>query len=167
MKAFGLKTVAFLSLMAAFLLLVSSCGQIKYIPVPGETIIRDSISYVERVDTAFITLPPVKVKDYSDLRDTLHLDGEYETADCWLDQDRGLLVGEIRATDKPVAVPVKVIEKEVVRDSIVYQSVPFEVTKEVRYTPKFWKVTGIIGILSILLGMAYIYLKIRGIQIRI
>lgn len=148
--------------MAAFSLLFSACGQIKYVPVPGETIIRDSISYVERVDTAFVTLPPVKVKDYSAISDTLHLDGAYETADCWLDQERELLVGEIRATDKPVAVPVKVIEKEVVRDSIVYQSVPFEVTKEVRYTPRFWKVTGIIGILSVLLGLLFIIFKLKN-----
>ena len=50
------------------------------------------------------------------------------------------------------------------RDSIVYQDRPYpvEVTKEVRIVPRFWRVMGVFGIISLVLLAAFLFFKVRN-----
>ena len=145
------------------LLLAVGCSTVKYVPVKGETIIRDSIIYIERVDTVKVQLPPVKVKDYTALGDTLKLSDGYSNAWAAVDAEREMLVGGIETDSKAsIDVPVKEKEKIVYRDSVrtVEVPIPVEVPKEVKVIPKFWRITGVFGLISLVLLLTFTGLKI-------
>lgn len=152
----------FCALLGAVMIVVG-CSTIKYVPIKGETVVRDSIRYVERVDTVKVQLPPVKVKDYSALGDTLRLSDGYSNAWAAVDAERDMLVGGIETTaDAEVDVPVIYKEKLVYKDSVRTVEVPVEVPveKEVKVIPKFWRVTGIFGIVCLVLLSAVIGWKV-------
>jgi hypothetical protein len=144
-------------------LAVASCGHIRYIPVAGETIIKDSIIYEERIDTAWITLPPVKVKDYSALKDTLRLDGVYEVAWAAVSEEKEMLVGGIETTKEKIPTQVIYKTKTEYRDSTVYKEIPIEIEKEriVKVYPKGLVILSIFGTISILVLLFILYIKIR------
>ena len=149
------------------LLLAVGCSTVKYVPVKGETIIRDSIIYIERVDTIKIQLPPVKVKDYTALGDTLKLSDGYSNAWAALDAEREMLVGGIETDSKAsIDVPVKEKEKIVYRDSVrtVEVPIPVEVPKEVEVIkiPWIYKVLSVVGLLSIIGIALWVFLKFKG-----
>ena len=135
--------IPILGILAIF----QSCKTV-YVPVKGETIIKDSIIRETRIDTVKVQLPPEKVRDWTGLLDTLKMETSLAVSKSWIDTTYGILSGELKNKDKPLEVPVtstNTIEK---KDSIVYQEVPVpvEVVKEVKVVPKFWMVFGIIGI---------------------
>ena len=151
-------------------LAAASCGQIRYIPVAGETIIKDSIIYEERIDTAWITLPPVKVKDYSALKDTLRLDGVYEVAWAAVDEGKEMLVGGIETTKEKIPTQVIYKTKTEYRDSTVYKEIPIEipVEKEVIKIPWIYKALSAVGLLSIIgiaLWVLWKYLRNKGLLV--
>lgn len=156
----GLPLILSIALYGAIL---GSCGQVKYIPVAGETIIKDSIIYEERIDTAWITLPPVKVKDYSALKDTLRLDGVYEVAWAAVDEGKEMLVGGIETTKEKIPTQVIYKTKTEYRDSLVYKEIPIEIEKEriVKVYPKGLVILSILGTISILVLLFILYIKIR------
>lgn len=157
-KWVGLPLILSIALYGAIL---GSCGQVKYIPVAGETIIKDSIIYEERIDTAWITLPPVKVKDYSALKDTLRLDGVYEVAWAAVDEGKEMLVGGIETTKEKIPTQVIYKTKTEYRDSTVYKEIPIETIKEVVKTPRWSWYSLLFNILLILFVGIKIYLKIK------
>lgn len=146
--------------------ILGSCGQIRYIPVAGETIIKDSIIYEERIDTAWITLPPVKVKDYSALKDTLRLDGVYEVAWAAVDEGKEMLVGGIETTKEKIPTQVIYKTKTEYRDSIVYKEIPTEipVEKEVIKIPWIFKFLSAVGLLSIIGLIIFLFVKIKRLR---
>ena len=151
-------------------LAVASCGHIRYIPVAGETIIKDSIIYEERIDTAWITLPPVKVKDYSALKDTLRLDGVYEVAWAAVSEEKEMLVGGIETTKEKIPTQVIYKTKTEYRDSLVYKEIPIEipVEKEVIKIPwifKFLSAVGLLSIIGIALWALWKYLRNKGLLV--
>ena len=135
--------IPILGILAIF----QSCKTV-YVPVKGETIIKDSIIRETRIDTVKVQLPPEKVRDWTGLLDTLKMETSLATSTSWVDTTRGILTGELVNKDKPLDVPVPVSTTTEKKDSIVYQEVPVpvEVVKEVKVIPKFWMVFGIIGI---------------------
>ena len=128
-----------------------------------ETIIKDSIIYEERIDTAWITLPPVKVKDYSALKDTLRLDGVYEVAWAAVSEEKEMLVGGIETTKEKIPTQVIYKTKTEYRDSLVYKEIPIEIEKEriVKVYPKGLVILSILGTISILVLLFILYIKIR------
>ena len=163
----GLPLALFLAVCG---LAVASCGHIRYIPVAGETIIKDSIIYEERIDTAWITLPPVKVKDYSALKDTLRLDGVYEVAWAAVDEGKEMLVGGIETTKEKIPTQVIYKTKTEYRDSTVYKEIPIEipVEKEVIKIPWIYKALSAVGLLSIIgiaLWVLWKYLRNKGLLV--
>lgn len=146
------------------LLLAVGCSTVKYVPVKGETIIRDSIRYVERVDTVKVQLPPVKVKDYTALGDTLKLSDGYSNAWAAVDAEREMLVGGIETDSKAsIDVPVKEKEKIVYRDSVrtVEVPIPVEIIKEKKIYPKWMVILSILGITLSCFFLFKVYLKIK------
>ena len=91
-KCYASKLKRFMGLVGAISLLLA-CAPAKEIPVKTEIIVRDSLIYREKIDTTWITLPPVYVKDYTSLRDTLRLEGKYERAWASVNEEKDLLEG--------------------------------------------------------------------------
>ena len=114
------------------LLLIISCNTVRYVPMPSETkvILRDSI--IERIDTAFVTLPKEIVEKVVYPTDTLHLETTYANATAYIDTTSNLLKGSIQSNNKPLPVEIKEKTITVYRDSVVYQGIPIEVEKPIR-----------------------------------
>ena len=153
-------------LVCALVGLVSmqSCGTIKEVPVKTEIIYRDSIKIETRIDTLTVWKTKVeKVRDFTGLEDTLILETSNAKASCWIDTSKVLLVGEIEDKDVPVQVAVPTKEEYHQKDSIKTQEilVPYEVEKEVKVIPKFWRVFGILGIVLTCFSIFQLYLKIK------
>lgn len=154
----------FCALLGAVMIVVG-CSTVKYVPIKGETVVRDSIRYIERVDTVKVQLPPVKVKDYSALGDTLRLSDGYSNAWAAVDAERDMLVGWIEtAADAEVDVPVIYKEKLAYKDSVRTVEVPVEVPVEVekKVVPKFYRIMTILGIVFSTLVLVFAGLKIYG-----
>lgn len=149
------------TLYGAFLLLVS-CATPKLVEKEVEKVVyRDSV--ITRIDTVEVTLPPQKVKDYSDLKDTLVLSTDYAVSRSWVNQSKGTLEGTLETTPKPVEVQVPVQDEIHYRDSLIFVEKPYpvEVEKRVRFIPKFWRFFGILGIVLSILSILSLYLKLK------
>lgn len=152
---------ALLTLTGAIMIAVS-CTTIRYVPIKGETIVKDSLIVETRIDTVKVQLPAEKVRDWTGLTDTLHLSTSVADAKAWIDTSKCILAGELKNKERPLdaAVPSTTITE--VRDSLVYKEIPLEVPVEkiVKKVPWFWKTFGIIGMILSFLILLYIGLKI-------
>lgn len=146
------------------LLLVCSCGTIKYVPIKGDTVVqyRDSIV---RVDSVIYT-PVEVIKEVIPITDTLTMSTSLAEAKAYIDTTNKLLKGEIH-NKKGITNKVEYKEKIVYRDSIVTQEIPVEVyvDKVIRKAPWYnwilWPFA-IFGLVSILILALKIYLKFYG-----
>ena len=151
------------ALVGAFM--IASCGPIKEIPVKTEIIYKDSIRVETKIDTLEVLKTKIEtVRDYSGLLDTLRLSTANAEASAWIDTTHNVLKGELKDKDVPVQVAVPSTNEIHYRDSIVYQDRPYpvEVTKEVRIVPRFWRVMGVFGIISLVLLAAFLFFKVRN-----
>ena len=155
-KRIGLKIVALLCL------LLPSC-KTTYLPVAGETIVKDSLIIETRIDTIEVKLPPERVKDYSDLKDTLRLSTAFAISESWVDMEKGILAGQIRNIDIPLEVPVTSTNTLERKDSIIYKEIPYrvEITKEKKVYPLWMIILSCLGIASTLIISFQVYLKIK------
>lgn len=146
----------------ATVLLIFSCKTV-YVPIKGETITRDSLVIETRIDTLKVQLPPERVKDYSDLKDTLRLSTAFAISESWVDMEKGILAGQIRNIDTPLEVPVTSTNTLERKDSIVYKEVPVpvEVIKEKKIYPKWLVLLSILGIASTMILGFQVYLKVK------
>lgn len=145
--------------------MIAACGPIKEIPVKTEISYRDSIRVETKIDTLEVLKTKIEtVRDFSGLLDTLRLSTANAEASAWIDTTHNVLKGELKDKDVPVQVAVPSTNEIHYRDSIVYQDRPYpvEVTKEVRIVPRFWRVSGIFGIICLVLLLAVIGWKIYG-----
>lgn len=146
-------------------LAVGSCGQIKYVPVETNTEVNVKDSLVINIkDSVRITERSV-YKDYAGLLDTLRIKKNgVASMTAWADTTHNLINGTLET--EPQEEKTKIIYKDrwKVRDSLVFKEVPVpvEVTKEVPYLPKFWRVTGVFGIVCLVLLLAVIGWKVYG-----
>lgn len=118
------------------LLLLVSCGPVRYLPSETIKTVRDSI-YVEKVDTQYVDL--IKEVYVNKTTDTSsHLESMYSVSDAIIDTN-GLLTHTL--SNKEVKIPVQVVNTETIvyRDSVVYKEIPVEIEKEVVKAPKsYW-----------------------------
>ena len=145
-------------------IMITACGPIKEVPVKTEIIYRDSIKVETRIDTVTAWKTKIEtVRDYTGLLDTLKLSTANAEASVWIDTTHNVLTGSLKDKDVPVEVSVPVTETIHYRDSLVYVDKPYpvEVTKEIRIVPKFWRVSGVVGILSVILLLVFLFFKIK------
>lgn len=150
------------ALCGAFM--IASCGTIKEIPVKTEIIYKDSIRVETKVDTLEVLKTKIEtVRDFSGLLDTLKLSTANAEASAWIDTTHNVLKGELKDKDVPVQVTVPSTVETHYRDSIVYQDRPYpvEITKEVRIVPRFWRVSGVFGIVSFILLAVFLFFKLK------
>lgn len=133
-------------------LAVGSCGQIKYVPVSTNTEVNVKDSLVINIkDSVRITERSV-YKDYAGLLDTLRIKKNgVASMTAWADTTRNIINGTLET--EPQEEKTKIIYKDRwnTRDSLVYKEVPVEVPVEVvkEVVPKFWRVTGVFGIICL------------------
>lgn len=148
-------------------LAVGSCGQIKYVPVGTtsntEVNVKDSL-VINIKDSVRITERSV-YKDYAGLLDTLRIKKNgVASMTAWADTTHNLINGTLET--EPQEEKTRIIYKDrwKVRDSLVYveKPIPIEITKEVRIVPRFWRVSGIFGIICLVLLLAVIGWKVYG-----
>lgn len=156
-----LKNTFFPCVLSA-LVFLAGCTTIRYVPIKetqyvsvrDTTYLRDTLVRVE--------LEKARLADFVDLGDTLVLSTDLARSTAFLDTTSGKLKGTLENTLKYVEKPVQIRERLVYRDSVEVREVPVEVEKPVKYVPKFWKIFGILGILSLVAAVLYI-LKRTGI----
>lgn len=151
------KRFALFGAFLAFCWGVLSCSPKIVEKIVYET--RDSI--ITKIDTIPVELPPVYIKDYTSLGDTLHLGTEYASARAWVNPELELLEGDIKSNPKPIYVPVPTHEEYHQKDSIIIKEVPVEVEKVVKVYPKimWWSIA--FNILFVLSVGLYLYFKLR------
>ena len=141
------------------LLLLCSCGTVKYVPVEART---DSV-YVEKIiehlDTILVEIP-VEVKDIVTMADSSHLETSVAVSDAWIDS-LSVLHHKLRnkseqPIEKQIVYKDRIIEKEVVKEVPVIN----EVEVPVKYVPKYYKRVNAI-FWSVIVGLIlYIALKL-------
>ena len=144
-------------------LLLLGCKTIQYVPIKGDTIVKDSLIIETRIDTLKVQLPPERVRDWTGLLDTLRLETGLATSTTWVDTTRGILAGELKNKETPLEVPVTSTNTLERKDSIVYKEVPVpvEVIKEKKIYPKWLVLLSILGVISTMILGFQVYLKVK------
>lgn len=123
-----------------------------------KTIIKDSII----VKDSIVYIPQEKIVEVVPHLDTLQMEIETAKAKAYLDTTRMILKGELeskKATQKEVIEVTKIVEKV---DTVkIYEPVPYEVIKEVKYIPKIYKYSMRFSIVALLFIIGFIIWKIR------
>lgn len=113
---------------------------------------RDSV-YIQTLDTVKIILPG----------DTMKLETKVPCQDFELRTENSRLIQELRVVNgilkqKLTIKPDTVIEHV---KNIVTKYKEVKVPQHIKYIPKFWKITGFIGISCIILLILYVILKVK------
>ena len=147
-------------LILGILVFLTACTTIKYIPIKGETIVKDSIIVETRIDTLRIQLPPEKVRDWTGLLDTLNMETRFAQSKSWVDTTKGILAGELVSKEKPLEVHLPSTHTIEYKDSLVYKEIPVEVEVVKTVHPKYEKWIWIWSVLSFLGIALFIYKKV-------
>ena len=137
MKYYILNNIKYIFLFISICLLIS-CKSTKYVPIEKTTTIQTIDSIIYRIDTIFVDIPIEKEKSYTDITDTLILETSTAISKTYIDTINNKLSGEIKSKNNKIKVPVK--EKTIIqiKDSLVYQDVPYEVIVEKPYRDRFF-----------------------------
>lgn len=158
-----LKYKFFLFPLVASMFLTVSCQIVRYVPVEHTeyVTVRDSVYF--RDTLVRIELEKARLADFVDVGDTLVLSTDLARSTAFLDTTSGKLKGTLENIKKYVEKEVPLKEKIMYRDSIVYQDKPYpvEVEKVVKVVPKFWRIFGVLGILSLVAGVLLILRKLK------
>ena len=132
-------------------LALSSCGLCHHIPSTSSTInVRDSVA-VHWIDSIRVTEKSV-YKDYTSLLDTLRIkvEGRASMA-AWADTTHNVIAGELQT--EPVTEKTKILYKDRIKEvhdtTKIEVPVKVEVEKIVKVVPKFWRITGVLGLISV------------------
>lgn len=148
------------------LLLVFAAQSCKtqYIPIPVKeyVYIHKTDSIYVKPDTVKYPLPPERVRDWTGLLDTLHLQTSLAEMSAYVDTTKAILAGEIKNKKKDLDVPVQEKHKIEYRDSIFTKEIPVEVEVEkiVKVVPRFWRFFGVTGIIAVVAALTYAVLKL-------
>ena len=153
---------AIITLIAA--LAIGGCTTIKYVPIKGDTIVKDSLIVETRIDTLKVQLPPERVRDWTGLLDTLRLETSLASSTSYVDTTFGILTGTLVNKETPVEVAVPSTHTLERKDSIVYKEIPIPVEKIEYKTPRWAWYSLIFNIVFLLLTGFGIYLKLKGIK---
>ena len=141
-------------LIILFILLLTSCSTIKYIPVKGE-----DIYHTEYVTKDSIVYTPVEViKEVAPDLDTLYMETSVAKAKAYLDTNLNALKGEMKNKKEIIY-----RDKIVYRDSIIIQKqeVPVEVEVVKKVVPSWcWWLLGI-NILAVIYFVIRLYFRFR------
>ncbi len=141
-------------------LLLVACSPTKNLPVEKE-IIRyvDSVRY--EVRDSVVEVPVERVVDVVPLYDTLRLETSVAEAEAYVDTVFHALRGNIRNKSQILRETIRTTEVEY-RDSVVYREVPvpYEVEREVKVVPKFyrflaWYALGVTLIIMVLMFLIF------------
>ena len=123
-----------------------------------KTIIKDSII----VKDSIVYIPQEKIVEVVPHLDTLQMEIETAKAKAYLDTTRMILKGELeskKATQKEVIEVTKIVERV---DTVkLYEPVPYEVIKEVKYIPKAYKYSMRFSIVALLFIIGFVIWKIK------
>lgn len=153
--------------IACFALLMTfsviGCGTVTHIPVETDHItITNYIDSLRIKDTTIVHTENL-IKDYSGLLDTLYLEGKHSSAVAYADTSKNMLKGELREDKWKERVLYK--DRYVYKTDtlVVYEQVPYEVEKPVKFIPSIYKWTFWICILEFVLLIAVFILKFKKI----
>lgn len=142
---------------------VASCGAAHHLP-KEETVITYKDSTIYHILDSIRITEAVRYKDWGSLLDTLVLktaDGSV-TSRSYCDTTRNILAGELEVKPRQEKTRIVYKEKKVLRDTTIY--IPVEVPgpeKVIEVVPKFWRIMGVIGIISIILGILLLIIKLK------
>lgn len=149
-------------LLVAVGLLCGSCGATHTIPIETTTEVHyiDSVRYEIRDSIRIIERN--RWKDYGGLLDTVRIRGNHSEATAYMDTTRNIINAELEESPREEKTRIIYRDRWKTRDSLVFQDrpVPYEITKEVKIIPKFWIITGVFGIICLVLLFTFIGLKI-------
>lgn len=146
-----------------FLLSFVGCSTTRYATVSGVekevTNYKDSI----RIRDSIVVIPIERIVDIVPVYDTLKLETTQARAKAYVDTTLHLLRGSIENKNK-AKTEVREVVKFVERTDTLYieKPVPYEVEKQVRYIPAFFKFTALFFVGVILLIIIRIVLKYKG-----
>lgn len=153
----------FLSILfTVFLLSFVGCSTTRYATVSGVekevTNYKDSI----RIRDSIVVIPVERIVDIVPQYDTLKLETTQARAKAYVDTTLHLLRGSIENKDK-AKTEVREVIRFVERTDTIYveKPVPYEVEKQVRYVPSFYKFCLWWFIGSVILIAIYVVLKIK------
>ena len=146
-----------------FILSFVGCSTTRYVPVKGVekevTNYKDSI----RIRDSIVVIPVERIVDIVPQYDTLKMETTQARAKAYVDTTLHLLRGSIENKDSPKT-KVREVIKFVERTDTLYieKPIPYEVEKQVRYVPAFFKFTALFFVGVILLIIIRIVLKYKG-----
>ena len=146
-----------------FILSFIGCSTTRYVPVKETekevTNYKDSI----RIRDSIVVIPVERIVDIVPQYDTLKMETTQAKAKAYVDTTLHLLRGSIENKDK-AKTEVREVVKFVERTDTLYikEPVPYEVEKQVRYVPAFFKFTALFFVGVILLIIIRIVVKYKG-----
>ena len=144
------------------ILLVFGCGTARRTTIiehKTETHYIDSTRWHD--STIYYTIPIERYRDYASLLDTLRLETSLARSEAYIDTTNNTLKGSIENKRDSLKTVIKWKEHIVYKDSLVYQEVPVEVTKEITKYPKsYWWFMGFTLLTGIYFALK-VYLKIK------
>ena len=163
LKFFG-RVRSHLLLLTLSLGLFWGCGATSHIGGQTDTTInvRDSVRWEIR-DSIRIT-EATRYKDLAWLGDSLKIIGIRSRMWAVADTTKGAIIGGLEEGKVEEKIRTVYKDREVLKDTTIYKEVPVEVPgpeKIIKVVPRFWRVTGIIGLISILIGLIYGFVKLK------
>ena len=150
-------------LFIILILTFMGCSTTRYATVSGvekeATNYKDSI----RIKDSIVIIPIERIVDIVPQYDTLKMETTQARAKAYVDTTFHLLRGSIENKNKAkteVREVVKFVEK--IDTLYIKEPVPYEVEKQVRYVPAFFKFTALFFVGVILLIIIRIVLKYKG-----
>ena len=150
-------------LFTVFLLSFVGCSTTRYVPV--KEIEKEVTNYKDsiRIRDSIVVIPVERIVDIVPQYDTLKMETTQARAKAYVDTTLHLLRGSIENKNK-AKTNVREVVKFVERTDTLYieKPVPYEVEKQVRYVPAFFKFTALFFVGVILLIIIRIVLKYKG-----
>ena len=146
-----------------FLLSFVGCSTTRYVPIKG---VEKEVTHYEdsiRIRDSIVIIPIERIVDVVPAYDTLKMETTQARAKAYVDTTLHLLRGSIENKDK-AKTEVREVIKFVERTDTLYieKPIPYEVEKQVRYVPAFFKFTALFFVGVILLIIIRIVLKYKG-----
>ena len=150
-------------LFIVFIFTFMGCSTTRYATVSG--VEREVVNYKDsiRIRDSIVVIPVERIVDIVPQYDTLKMETTQAKAKAYVDTTLHLLRGSIENKDN-AKTEVREVVKFVERTDTLYieKPVPYEVEKQVRYVPAFFKFTALFFVGVILLIIIRIVLKYKG-----
>lgn len=152
------------TLLLAAALSLGGCKTLQYVPIRTDTQVEIKDSTVFHIKDSVRITERSRWKDYGGLLDTLRIRGNHSTATAFVDTTRNILNGELEEDAAEQHNQVIYRDRWHYRDSIQKVEVPVEVPVEVvkEVVPKFWRVSGIFGIICLVILSTLAGWKVYG-----